>query len=123
MSSADSVLIQHKPKLILSGTERRMMTWLMRLRSNCLYWVFFQEAVEERRHFQHEDRSPCRLIPADSDVPNVSTVTVLRHIAENLTDRQAADAVRARIDWKYALALEIQDAGFDYSVLSEFRSD
>jgi transposase len=41
--------------------------------------------------------------------------------AENLTDRQAADAVRARIDWKYALGLEITDPGFNYSVLSEFR--
>jgi len=42
--------------------------------------------------------------------------------AENLTDRQAADAVRARIDWKYALSLELTNPGFDYSVLSEFRS-
>lgn len=41
--------------------------------------------------------------------------------AENLTDRQAAEAVRARIDWKYALRLEMEDAGFHYSVLSEFR--
>ena len=41
---------------------------------------------------------------------------------ENLTDRQAADQVRARIDWKYALGLELEDAGFDFSVLSEFRS-
>ena len=41
--------------------------------------------------------------------------------AENLTDRQAADAVRARIDWKYVLALSLEDAGFHYSVLSEFR--
>jgi transposase len=41
---------------------------------------------------------------------------------ENLSDRQAADAVRARIDWKYALSLELTDSGFDYSVLSEFRS-
>lgn len=41
--------------------------------------------------------------------------------AENLTDRQAADAVRARIDWKYALRLELTDDGFDFSVLSEFR--
>jgi transposase len=29
--------------------------------------------------------------------------------------------VRARIDWKYALALELTDAAFDFSVLSEFR--
>ncbi len=41
--------------------------------------------------------------------------------AENLSDRQAADAVRARIDWKYALSLELDDAGFDFSALSEFR--
>jgi transposase len=41
---------------------------------------------------------------------------------ENLSDRQAAQAVRARIDWKYALGLELTDEGFHYSVLSEFRS-
>jgi len=47
-------------------------------------------------------------------------VTVLQ-FAEGLTDRQAADAVRSRIDWKYILGLELGDPGFDYSVLSEFR--
>jgi transposase len=41
--------------------------------------------------------------------------------AEGLSDRQAAEAVRARIDWKYALGLELTDPGFDFSVLSEFR--
>ncbi len=41
--------------------------------------------------------------------------------AEGLSDRQAAEAVRARIVWKYALGLELTDAGFDFSVLSEFR--
>ncbi len=41
---------------------------------------------------------------------------------ENLTDRQAADAVRDRMTWKYALGLELEDPGFDASVLSEFRS-
>lgn len=41
--------------------------------------------------------------------------------AENLTDRQAADAVWARLDWKYALGLKLKDAGFDFSVLGEFR--
>ena len=39
-----------------------------------------------------------------------------------LSDRQAAHAVRARLDWKYALGLELEDRGFDFSVLSEFRS-
>jgi transposase len=41
---------------------------------------------------------------------------------ENLSDRQAAEAVRACIDWKYVLSLELTDAGFDFSVLSEFRA-
>ncbi|VAW31480.1 Mobile element protein [hydrothermal vent metagenome] len=41
--------------------------------------------------------------------------------AENLSDRQAADAVRGRIDSKYLLGLEKVDSGYDYSVLSEFR--
>lgn len=50
----------------------------------------------------------------------LALVTVMQYI-ENLTDRQAADAVRGRIDWKYALGLELEDAGFHYSVLSEFR--
>jgi transposase len=41
---------------------------------------------------------------------------------ESLSDRQAADAVRARIDWKYALGLELTDPGFHFGVLSEFRA-
>ena len=50
----------------------------------------------------------------------LALVTVMQ-FAENLTDRQAADAVRDRIAWKYALSLPLTDAGFDYSVLCEFR--
>jgi transposase len=47
-------------------------------------------------------------------------VVVLQFL-EGLTDRQAADAVRSRIEWKYLLGLELDDPGFDHSVLSEFR--
>ncbi len=50
----------------------------------------------------------------------LALVSVMQ-FAENLTDRQAAEAVRSRIDWKYALSLELTDEGFDFSVLSEFR--
>lgn len=50
----------------------------------------------------------------------LALVTVFQFL-ENLSDRQAADAVRSRLDWKYALGLELEDAGFDFSVLSEFR--
>lgn len=51
----------------------------------------------------------------------LALVTVMQ-FSEGLSDRQAAQAVRARIDWKYALGLELTDAGFDFSALSEFRS-
>lgn len=50
----------------------------------------------------------------------LALITVMQY-AENLTDRQAAEAVRGRIDWKYALGLKLDDSGFNYSVLSEFR--
>lgn len=51
----------------------------------------------------------------------LALVAVLQFL-EQLSDRQAADAVRARIDWKYALGLELIDPGFHFSVLTEFRS-
>ena len=57
--------------------------------------------------------------PAESP-GGLALVTVMQ-FAEGLADRQAAEAVRARIDWKYALGLSLEDPGFHYSVLSEFR--
>ena len=51
----------------------------------------------------------------------LALATVLQFL-EGLSDRQAADAVRGRIDWKYALGLSLTDPGFDHTVLSEFRS-
>jgi transposase len=51
----------------------------------------------------------------------LALVTIMQ-FREGLSDRQAAEAVRARIDWKYALGLELDDPGFDYSVLCGFRS-
>src|SRR5215216_1169296 len=51
----------------------------------------------------------------------LALVTVFQFL-EHLSDRQAADAVRARIDWKYALGLELTDPGFHFSVLGEFRA-
>lgn len=51
----------------------------------------------------------------------LALVTIFQK-AENLSDRQAAEAVRTRIDWKYALGLDLADPGFDSSILSEFRA-
>ncbi|QRM35138.1 IS1182 family transposase [Microvirga sp. VF16] len=48
-------------------------------------------------------------------------LVTLMQFREGLSDRQAADAVRARIDWKYLLGLALDDPGFDHSVLCEFR--
>jgi transposase len=72
--------------------------------------------------FQDEDFAA--LFPA-SGQPGLSpwrlALVTLLQFRENLADRQAAEAVRARIDWKYLLSLELTDPGFDFSVLSEFR--
>ena len=51
----------------------------------------------------------------------LALVTVMQ-FAENLTDRQAVEAVAARVDWKYALSLEMSASSFDASVLCEFRT-
>ena len=58
--------------------------------------------------------------PAESPA-RLALVTLLQ-FAEGLSDRQAAEAVRGRIDWKYLLGLELDDPGFDASLLSEFRA-
>jgi len=65
------------------------------------------------------------LFPKDgqpAEAPAHLALVTIMQFAEGLSDAQAADAVRGRIDWKYALALELTDPGFDSSVLSEFRS-
>jgi transposase len=63
---------------------------------------------------------PRRGQPAEAP-GRLALVTVLQFV-EGLSDRQAADAVRGRIDWKYVLGLSLTDPGFDHTVLSEFRS-
>jgi transposase len=57
--------------------------------------------------------------PAESP-GRLALMTVMQFL-ENLSDRQAAEAVRSRIDWKDMLGLSLEDPGFDFSVLSEFR--
>lgn len=63
---------------------------------------------------------PARGQPAEAPW-RLALVTVLQFV-EALSDRQAADAVRGRIDLKYLLGLELGDPGFDHTVLSEFRT-
>ena len=66
------------------------------------------------------DLYPTRGQPAEAPW-RLALVTVFQFL-ENLTDRQAAEAVRSRLDWKYCLSLELTDPGFDHTVLSEFRT-
>jgi transposase len=69
---------------------------------------------------QFADLFPQRGQPTEA-LARLALVTALQFV-EGLSDRQAADAVRGRIDWKYALGLELTDPGFNHTVLSEFRS-
>jgi transposase len=69
---------------------------------------------------QFADLFPTHGQPAEAPW-RLALVTVFQFM-EHLTDRQAADAVRSRLDWKYVLSLNLTDAGFDHTVLSEFRS-
>ncbi len=50
----------------------------------------------------------------------LATVSVLQFLLD-LSDRDAAEAVRCRIDFKYALGLDLDDPGFHHSVLGDFR--
>src|SRR5512132_2057065 len=83
-------------------------------------YLTFRDAVTTI--FQDEDFAA--LFPAwgQPGLPpwRLALVTILQ-FRESLADRQAAEAVRARIDWKYLLGLELTDSGFDFSVLCEFR--
>lgn len=63
---------------------------------------------------------PQRGQPAASPV-RLALATIMQ-FAEGLSDRQAADAVRGHIDWKYLLCLDLTDPGFDHTVLCEFRA-
>jgi transposase len=73
----------------------------------------------------YQDELFADLFPAcgqPAQAPWRLALVTLMQFLEGLSDRQAAEAVRSRLDWKYLLGLEVTDAGFHYSVLSEFRS-
>jgi len=73
--------------------------------------------------FEAADFAPLfpRLGQPALDPARLALVTVFQYL-EGVSDRQAAENVRRCIDWKYALALPLEDRGFDASVLSEFRT-
>jgi len=73
----------------------------------------------------YQDRQFAALFPRRGQpaaAPGRLALAVVLQFVENLSDREAADAVRGRIDWKYALGLALTDPGFDHTVLSELRT-
>src|SRR5215510_6488039 len=73
----------------------------------------------------YHDRQFSALFPSrgqPAEAPARLALATLLQFAEGLSDRQAADAVRSRIDWKYVLGLDLTDPGFHHTVLSEFRT-
>ncbi len=72
----------------------------------------------------YEDQNFAALFPTrgrPAEAPWQLALVCVFQFIEGLSDRQAAEAVRSRIDWKYALSLDLTDPGFDFSVLSKFR--
>jgi len=81
--------------------------------------------LRDRLGAMFDDAGFADLYPAlgqPSYAPWRLALVTLMQFREGLSDRQAADAVRGRIDWKYLLSLNLADAGFDHSVLCEFRA-
>jgi len=66
------------------------------------------------------DLYPVQGRPVEVPPWRLALVLVMQYI-EGLTDRQAADAVRRCMDWKYALSLALHDSGFDFTLLHDFR--
>jgi hypothetical protein len=79
------------------------------------------------------DRLGCWLQEIDPQLPRytflseprwddllLALVTVFQKV-EHLPDRPAADAVRTRLDWKYALHLPLDHPGLEHAVLGAFR--
>ena len=73
----------------------------------------------------YEDQQFAALFPSQGQPAfapwRLALVTIMQ-FAEGLSDRQAAEAVRVRLDWKYAINSELTDPGFDFSILCEFRA-
>src|SRR6516165_9956917 len=110
--------LQPQPAYVIPEETRRVAHAAFPKGALCL------RLVEVLGHLYRDDQFaalfPTRGQPAASPA-RLALASVLQYV-EGLSDRQAADAVRGPIDWKYALGLELTDPGFDHTVLSEFRS-
>ncbi|MBU0494045.1 MAG: IS1182 family transposase [Chloroflexi bacterium] len=83
------------------------------------YRLVGDQLYEQYHEADYADLYPAEGQPALSPV-DLALVTAFQSM-EDLPDRQAAESVRLRLDWKYALHQPVDYGGFHYSVLSEFR--
>ncbi len=84
-----------------------------------IYMAMYDELKSLYEDEQFADLFGVRGNPSEAPW-RLAVMTVIQFV-EDLTDVQAAEAVRSRIDVKYALELELEDTGFDASVLCKFR--
>lgn len=110
--------LQPQPGYPIPEETRRVAQATFPKGALCLQIAELLGSVYQDRQFA--DLYPARGKPAEA--PARLAIATILQFTEGLSDRQAAEAVRARIDWKYALGLELTDPGFDHTVLSEFRS-
>lgn len=89
------------------------------LKEDSPYRLIGEQLYEEFRDEDFADLFPAEGQPGIS--PTLLAFVTVFQFLEKLSDRQAAESLRMRMDWKYALHLPLAYAGFDYSVLSEFR--
>jgi transposase len=98
--------------------ETRQLAWRVNPKGTLIM------RVRDRLGSLYQDEDFVGLYPATGQPAfapwRLALILVFEYL-EGLTDRQAAEAARNRLDWKYALSLEVDDPGFDSSILSEFR--
>src|SRR3972149_5307660 len=89
------------------------------LKGNSPYRLIGEQLYEG---FRDEDFADLFSVEGQPGIsPTILAFVTVFQFMEKLSDRQAAESLRVRIDWKYALHLPLDYTGFDFSVLSEFR--
>lgn len=86
-----------------------------------VYMTIYQHLGQLYQDQDFQELYPARCGKLAFSPAKLALITLMQ-FAEGLSDRQAALAVKSRIDWKYILGLELTDKGIDHSILSEFRT-
>jgi len=89
------------------------------LKENDVYRLIGDRLFEQLNEEEYADLYSAEGKPGIS--PILLAFLSVFQFMEKLADRQAVNALRMRLDWKYALHLPLEYEGFDFSVLSEFR--